>query len=390
MKPAGHIGRRARRVLVLGVLVSLALHLLLLVALHGVLRPPAGEVPGAPVALVLLPPLVGSSMPRRAPEPVTIPPPAPPALPAPAAPPAPAESVAGLPPPAEPAQATAGSEAANEGVDDAHQAADAAASRLLADIEQAALLARQHAAEAAAAVVAPPGGAPAPALSPAMQAALADMPADGEVDYQVNLGGGDFKLANGTLRWRIEGLHYHIDLTAQAVGLARLFKSNVVSQISEGHITANGLAPDQFRVLGRLAENSEEAARFDWAGGHLVLQPSGQALALPDGTQDLLSFFMQFALLPPSTDSMLQPVTNGRKLDRYAFEMTERGPLQLPVGRFQTVHITKLHASNEDDFDVWLAQDRHYLPVQMRFSARGRLITLSAIAIRVVGLHSAL
>ncbi len=226
-----------------------------------------------------------------------------------------------------------------------------------------------------------PGGQ---GVAPAGVALPAALPREGEVDYQVSLGQGDgWQVARGTLHWRLDPQRYHIDLTARTVGIARLLKSDPVSQISEGRVTAAGLVPDQFRVLGRISAQAEEDAQFDWNAHQLTFLPAGTGVPLPDGTQDLLSFFLQFAMQPPTVEGLEHPVTNGRKLDRLAFELTDRSTLQLPLGTFSTVHISKLHAASEDDFDVWLAQDRHYLPVQIRFRARGRLLTLSATAIRV-------
>jgi hypothetical protein len=181
-----------------------------------------------------------------------------------------------------------------------------------------------------------------------------------------------------------------VDLEARTVGLARLLKSNPVRQVSEGRITPAGLLPDQFRVIGRTGSQDEEGARFDWQARTLTLLPSGQALALPEGTQDLLSFFFQFALRPPAEGGLNHPVTNGRKLDSYAYELTDRTRLKLPMGEVETVHISRLHAISEDALEIWLAQDRHFLPVQMRFYARGRLFTLYATGIRISGLRGAL
>lgn len=217
-----------------------------------------------------------------------------------------------------------------------------------------------------------------------------DLPNEGEVDYEVGLGSGEWRLARGTLHWKLDHDHYHIDLVARAVGIARLFKPNPVSQVSEGQITPAGLLPDRFSVVGRAGSDTQEDARFDWSARTLTFLPSGKAQALPDNTQDLLSFFFQFALRPPEDANLGNPVTNGRKLDRYAFELTDRTRLKLPLGEVDTLHISRLHALNEDAFEIWLAQDRHFLPVQMRFYARGRTFTLSATGIRVSGKQGSL
>ena len=212
---------------------------------------------------------------------------------------------------------------------------------------------------------------------------FAALPLQGEIDYQVSLGSLDVSVARGTLRWKITGQRYHLDLEARTVGIARLLKSNPVTQISEGRIGPQGLIPDQYRVLGRISETDEAIAQFDWTAQTLTLQPSNTVFPMPEGTQDLLSFFFQFSIVPPETESATRSITNGRKLDRYSYELTEKIRLKLPLGEIDALHVSRLTGLNEDSFDIWLGEKYHLLPVQIRFFARGRIITLYAKDIRI-------
>jgi len=212
---------------------------------------------------------------------------------------------------------------------------------------------------------------------------FAALPPQGEIDYQVSLGSLDVSVARGTLRWKITGQRYHLDLEARTVGIARLLKSNPVTQISEGRIGPQGLIPDQYRVLGRISETDEAMAQFDWTAQTLTLQPSNTVFPMPEGTQDLLSFFFQFSIVPPETESVTRSITNGRKLDRYSYELTEKIRLKLPLGEVDALHVSRLTGLNEDSFDIWLGEKYHLLPVQIRFFARGRTITLYAKDIRI-------
>lgn len=209
------------------------------------------------------------------------------------------------------------------------------------------------------------------------------LPRQGEIDYQVSLGSLDVSVARGTLRWKITDDHYHLDLEARTVGIARLLKSNPVTQISEGRIGAQGLIPDQYRVLGRISETDEAIALFDWTEQTLTLRPSNTSFPITEGTQDLLSFFFQFSIVPPETEGATRSITNGRKLDRYSYELTEKTRLKLPLGEVEALHVSRLTGLNEDSFDIWLGEKYHLLPVQIRFFARGRTITLYAKEIRI-------
>jgi hypothetical protein len=212
---------------------------------------------------------------------------------------------------------------------------------------------------------------------------FAALPAQGEIDYQVSLGSLDMSVARGTLRWKITGQRYHLDLEARTVGIARLLKSNPVTQISEGRIGPQGLVPDFYRVLGRASETDEVEAQFDWVAQTLTLQPGNTVIRMQEGTQDLLSFFFQFSIVPPEMEGASRFITNGRKLDRYSYELTEQSRLKLPLGEVDVLHVSRLTGLNEDSFDIWLGEKYHLLPVQIRFFARGRTITLYAKDIRI-------
>lgn len=226
------------------------------------------------------------------------------------------------------------------------------------------------------------GGGAAP---PGLPDALAGLPRAGEVDYRVTKGSGEWRSGRGTLRWRVEGDHYRLDLDAHAEGLPALFYWSGVHWSSEGRIVAAGLQPERFM------KNERDGVRFDWNARTLTFLPSGFVRPLPAGGLDLLSVFFQFALRPPAEDSLDFPVTNGDKIDRYAFELTERTRLKLDLGEVDTVHISRIHKLQDSGFEIWLAQDRNFLPVQMRlYHARLGVLNLYATGIRVDGLHGRL
>ena len=42
--------------------------------------------------------------------------------------------------------------------------------------------------------------------------------------------------------------------------------------------------------------------------------------------------------------------------------------LDSPLGPLKTLHIRRGHKSGEDETDIWLATDYHYLPVKIRLT----------------------
>ncbi|MDE3010149.1 MAG: DUF3108 domain-containing protein [Pseudomonadota bacterium] len=365
-----------RRPLLLGLLLSVLAHAPLLLLRRtppAVLREPAEVV----VRLAPLqdrswlerarrqasrPPAVSHRHARRPPAPAVAPPPPP--LTVEATPVAPVESPASAPQPADTLVAADVPPASAPFAGPAGGEAPAPAPAASAD--------------SAGASAPPDAGVPPPDL-------LAALPRQGEVDYRVTKGSGEWRSGRGTLRWRVDQDHYRLDLDAHAEGLPALVFWSGIHWSSEGRITAAGLQPDVFM------KSAQDGVRFDWNAHTLTFLPSGTVRPLPDGSLDLLSVFFQFALRPPADDSMDFPVTNGDKIDRYAFEMTERTPLKLEIGEVDTVHISRVHQLKENGFEIWLAQDRNFLPVQMRlYHARLGVMNLYATGIRLDGLHGRL
>lgn len=375
-------GWTPRRPLLLGLLLSLLAHaplLLLRRSLPALLPGPAEVV----VRLAPLqdrswlerarrqasrPPAVSHRHARRPPAPAVVPPPPPPPVTVEAIAVAPVESPSPAPQSAD-----------NLAAADVPTAASPLAGPGDGEAPSPAASADSAGATGVVAPVAPPdAGVPPPDL-------LAALPRQGEVDYRVTKGSGDWRSGRGTLRWRVDQDHYRLDLDAHAEGLPALVFWSGIHWSSEGRITAAGLQPDVFM------KSAQDGVRFDWNAHTLTFLPSGTVRPLPDGSLDLLSVFFQFALRPPADDSMDFPVTNGDKIDRYAFEMTERTPLKLEIGEVDTVHISRVHQLKENGFEIWLAQDRNFLPVQMRlYHARLGVMNLYATGIRLDGLHGRL
>ncbi len=166
--------------------------------------------------------------------------------------------------------------------------------------------------------------------------------------------------------WTLDGERYTISSVAEATGLFSLFASGKFVQESRGEITPAGLKPSSYRVERGQKADRTDAAEFDWNAMTLTLASGGgkQTLKLPEGTQDLLSFMYQLAFAPPQGSVVKLPVTNGRKLDSYAYWVVEEA-LETPMGVLNTLHLGKHREEGEKDTEVWLAADYHYLPVKI-------------------------
>ncbi|MHB1083959.1 MAG: DUF3108 domain-containing protein [Thiobacillus sp.] len=188
-----------------------------------------------------------------------------------------------------------------------------------------------------------------------------------------------YGLASGeqTLLWVNEGKRYTVISVAEATGLAGIFYRGRFVQTSRGRITSRGLQPEEFWDQ---RGNKRSSARFDATLGHLALTTAkgvSRHFVYQGDVQDVVSLFFQLALTAPPPDGQLTyKVFNGKKLHDYTYEVRGKATLETELGALRTVHLARV-AEDEGRFEVWLAIDRHYLPVRvLRSDDKGNEVEL--------------
>ncbi|MDP3126167.1 MAG: DUF3108 domain-containing protein [Thiobacillus sp.] len=195
--------------------------------------------------------------------------------------------------------------------------------------------------------------------------ALNELPSRLDLRYRLRYG-----IASGeqTLVWVNEGERYTLSSVAVATGLAGVFYRGRFAQTSRGRITPTGLQPEDFWDQ---RGNKRSRASFDATQGQIVLVPDTGAprhFSYEGTVQDALSLFFQFALTaPPSGTQLEYHVFNGKKLRDYRYDVLGEVLLETRLGALRTLHLARAD-SGDGRFEIWLAIDRHYLPVRMRRS----------------------
>ena len=184
-----------------------------------------------------------------------------------------------------------------------------------------------------------------------------------DLRYQVSYG-----LASGeqTLVWVNEGgQRYTLISVAEATGLAGIFYHGKFVQTSRGRITPRGLQPEAFWDQ---RGDKRSSAQFDSSQGHLTLNPANgtpRHFKYEGEVQDALSLFFQMALTaPPPAGTLTYSVFNGKKLRDYSYTVRGEALLETAVGSLRTLHLARV-TDSDGRFEIWLAIDRHYLPVRV-------------------------
>lgn len=197
---------------------------------------------------------------------------------------------------------------------------------------------------------------------PQATAPLRSLPAQARLVYDVLAGQDGFRLGQAVYAWRADGERYRLESVAEAQGVATLFMRGRMVQTSEGRIDGQGLVPEQFAQ--RKQEKPKGAARFDWGRRLLIMSRGTEPLA--KGAQDLLSFPFHLALtVTEDMAAWRMPVTNGRSLKTYQFQVMGRERLRLGKAMVDVLHVRGSRAG-DDNLDVWLAPERNWLPLRIR------------------------
>jgi hypothetical protein len=127
-------------------------------------------------------------------------------------------------------------------------------------------------------------------------------------------------------------------------------------------------------------------ATFDWEQGVLRSQFRGEtsSVPLPRDTQDRISMMYQFMNLTPRAGQFVMAMSNGRKVERYTYQLVDEPRITTPAGDFETYHFERVpDAPGDSKADVWLAKERYNFPVRVVFEdARGLRVEQSLIALQ--------
>ncbi|WP_303785462.1 DUF3108 domain-containing protein [Azovibrio restrictus] len=204
-----------------------------------------------------------------------------------------------------------------------------------------------------------------------------DFPPRGEIRFVVHRGEQGLEVGRAVHRWEMADGRYRLESVTETTGLAALFKPVRIETESRGWFDRQGLHPEQYRVM-KNGSPTGESADFDWSGGQVRM--GGQDWQpLRPGSQDLLSLHYQLAYLPALAEGVALGVVTGKRYDPFQFDALGEELLEMPAGRFRTLHLQHLGRNRTE---IWLALDHLLLPVQIRHTDRkGDVFQLQAVSV---------
>ena len=194
------------------------------------------------------------------------------------------------------------------------------------------------------------------------------IPTEIEAEYRISTGGITIGRVSETFVRK--GNTYRIESTTRTEGVFKLFRDDTVVLSSVGRFGAKGLQPVHFEQKRAGDSSRDIVAEFDWEKSQLRSEYRGEESvhALPAGTQDRLSIMYQFMNMALAGERVRMHMSNGRKVELYAYRKVGEPTLATPAGEFATAHYERITGDEKESrAQLWLARERFHLPVRVVF-----------------------
>jgi hypothetical protein len=188
-----------------------------------------------------------------------------------------------------------------------------------------------------------------------------------QLEYDVARNGKMFAKVKETFTQN--GKQYRIKSVTKGIGVYALMGERVLT--STGAVTKEGLKPSHFELHQGKSAKKTLIADFNWAKSALTMQVKGEKKTevLEKGTQDLASYLYQFMFNPPTKNEVNVTLTTGKKLNHYQYKVMARDlKVDIVKTKYKTVHISNEATAGDDKKQLWLAQDKYYLPVRYKLT----------------------
>lgn len=192
----------------------------------------------------------------------------------------------------------------------------------------------------------------------------------------------------GELNWQPQAGRYETSLQVSIAGF------NLLTQVSQGGFDAAGLAPVRF--TDQRARRAARAANFQREAHKITYSDSKDEYALPEGSQDRLSWMIQLPAVLAAEPKRAAPggevqmVVSGVRADVAVWSFAFVGVETIDSGgvKLRTLRFTRPAKGPRDVLaDVWLDPARHLFPVRAVLSHGddGDALELSLRQIKVAG-----
>lgn len=153
---------------------------------------------------------------------------------------------------------------------------------------------------------------------------------------------------------------------------------------SDGEIGETGIIPRT--MAEKRGGRAPIATHFNGEQQHITFSASSERVALQPGAQDSVTFVMQLAAIARANSAQLAhgveiQVAGGREAQNHRFILAGQEQLQTAMGSIATWRVQRPAppGSYNAQWEIWLAPDYHWYPVQLRSTEANGTVTLQTI-----------
>ena len=195
------------------------------------------------------------------------------------------------------------------------------------------------------------------------------LPPSADLSYDLKVQRGLSLKGDALVTWRAGDGKY--SLRAESSVLSR----TITEDRSQGTVDAFGLAPAEFWEK-RLSKDPTTTT-FERESKTLRFSESKETYPLKGGEQDRVSVTWQLAAVARAAGDRFKPgstwpffVAGRRDAETWTFKVAKRETLRTGMGELETVLVTRepLEDGRNQTLSVWLAPERDWYPVKLRFT----------------------
>ena len=199
--------------------------------------------------------------------------------------------------------------------------------------------------------------------------ATAPMP-EFTLDYAVTAVRAPLRLSGtNRMQYKLQGTQYTLVSELEAGGFFN------ARQESSGEVESGGWRPHRYEETH--PRRGTAAATIDWSARRVTFSGDSPPQPAPARLQDRLSAVLQVGRLLQRNDSpgkLELAIAGPRHVSRYRVEVLGHETVEVPYGRFDTVHLLRLRDDGDDRLEMWVAPALCWLPVQLRFAEQRQTI----------------
>lgn len=199
-----------------------------------------------------------------------------------------------------------------------------------------------------------------------------------KADYSVARGG--LTLGNLHASLKYNGNNYEYQKYTKATGVAALLTGIKITENTNGQLSGLQIIPKSYLFnQSRRKKSRIDKAEFNGRNAVGSYKNTPYKVIMPNGTQDRASLELVLARDIGQNKSRLQyHVVERGKIKKYNFQKMGNEQIQTPAGNFNAIKVKVIREGKKKkkrETVFWLAEKIDYLPVKIKHTEKGEVIT---------------